>query len=126
MKTRWKNAKCKDKFPFTKPMIWSAPRNEGNCYFCITDITGFTSTTKSKIEYANVDSIVKPAKILVVDVPGTSKQMNVEEEEMLVDEVFQKDSPEDKDEEYLSEDEEYLPEYEDGDKEYLPEDETKT
>lgn len=81
-------------------MIWSSPTSLQNCYFCLTDTTGFTSNTRDKIVYANVSSAVKPQKIELVKEIETVEEMDVEMDETLVEE--------DSEEEY-SEDEEYLP-----------------
>ncbi|GBP53584.1 hypothetical protein EVAR_79798_1 [Eumeta japonica] len=79
-----------------KPMIWSAPANQKNYYFCMTDVAGFTSTTTHKIQYLNVPSIVKPQKILVVEETATLELMDEDEEGMQVDDVYEENSSEDK------------------------------
>lgn len=100
MLIRWEQTRKQESLKFSKPMIWSAPTNLKNCYFCMTDVAGFTSTTKHKIQYPNVPSIAKPQKILVVEETATLEPMDEDEEGMQVDDVYEENS---------SEDEEYLP-----------------
>ncbi|KAJ4446493.1 hypothetical protein ANN_13189 [Periplaneta americana] len=43
------------------PMIWrEATSHAEDCYFCLTKITGFSKKTRSKIEYPNVSSAIRP------------------------------------------------------------------
>lgn len=38
--------------PFAEPMLWTEPSNHPNgCYFCTTEILGFSKALKRKIEY---------------------------------------------------------------------------
>jgi len=56
----WSNG-TQDSMPFAVPMIWREQRNHTNdCYFCLTNLTGYSVKTRHKIQYANVESISKP------------------------------------------------------------------
>jgi len=107
MLMRWGKTGKSERLRFTKPMVWSAPSCRENCYFCMTNIIGFTSTTKANISYANVSSVVKPEKIAVVDKTMVTEPMDVdhscEKEEMQVDELSEEESEND------NEDDKYLP-----------------
>lgn len=47
--------------PFAVPMIWKKPRNHRNdCYFCMTNVVGFSAKNKHKINYPDCASAVKP------------------------------------------------------------------
>ena len=60
MLSAWMNGK-KKAMPFSVPMIWREPKNHFNdCYFCMTNIVGFTKKNKSKITYPNYESARKP------------------------------------------------------------------
>ncbi|XP_044583746.1 uncharacterized protein LOC123264528 [Cotesia glomerata] len=106
MLTRWEQTKSKQCLKFSKPVIWSAPTSQKNCYFCTTEVSGFSSTTKHKIQYANVTSVVPAEKVLNVEEPAAPEPVN-EHEEMEVEDNFEEIDPEP--EEIHSEDEEYIP-----------------
>jgi hypothetical protein len=58
--TQWLNGKRKS-MPFAIPMIWHEQKNHlDDCYFCITQVFGHSSKTKSKIEYPNCQSAIRP------------------------------------------------------------------
>jgi len=42
--------------PFAVLMVWHEPGNLLDCYFCITNTTGFSRKSKHKIEYPYIDS----------------------------------------------------------------------
>lgn len=47
--------------PFAIPMMWKKQRNHRNeCYFCMCNITGFSSKNKNKIAYPDCQSATKP------------------------------------------------------------------
>jgi hypothetical protein len=47
--------------PFAVPMIWREPTNHSSdCYFCMVDICGYSSKTKSGIVYPDIPSAIKP------------------------------------------------------------------
>lgn len=54
----------------------------------MTDVT-FSLTTKHKIQYLNIPSIVKPHKILVVEETATLEPIDEDEEGMQVDDVYE-------------------------------------
>ena len=43
--------------PFKTPMIWREPSSHNDCYFCLTNVTGFNSKNSDKIKYADVRSV---------------------------------------------------------------------
>ena len=46
---------------FAVPMVWSEQANHvDNCYFCMTDIAGFSSKSKGNIKYPNLPSAIRP------------------------------------------------------------------
>ncbi|KAI6657155.1 hypothetical protein LOD99_15941 [Oopsacas minuta] len=59
---QWLNGKKKS-MPFAVPMIWREPKNHtSDCYFCTTNIAGFSSKNKSKIIYPTCKSALKPVE----------------------------------------------------------------
>ena len=48
-------------FNFAFPMVWREPRNHADdCYFCLTNITGFNAASRKKIKYPNLRFAVRP------------------------------------------------------------------
>ena len=46
---------------FAVPMIWREPQNHLNdCYYCMTEIKGFSSKSKHRIQYPNIPSARRP------------------------------------------------------------------
>ena len=42
-------------------MVWREPRNHvDDCYFCLTKISGFIASSKKKINYPNLPSVMRP------------------------------------------------------------------
>lgn len=66
--------------PFAVPTIWKKPRNHRNdCYFCLTNVVGFSAKNKHKINYANCTSVMKPVPHDDnFPVPTTPKQIAIE------------------------------------------------
>ena len=60
---------------FGIPMAWREQQNHfDDCYFCMVDISGFTSKTKSSISYPNLPSAIRPVPHSdVVPVPVFNK-----------------------------------------------------
>ena len=49
-------------FRFTSPTSWREPQNHiDDCYFCLTDVKGYSSKWKDSIIYPNVSSVTKAA-----------------------------------------------------------------
>ncbi|GBP46066.1 hypothetical protein EVAR_41419_1 [Eumeta japonica] len=94
-KEQTRNLQC---LKFSKPMIWAAPTNQRNCYFCMTDVAAFTSITKHKIQYANVTSIVPLEKKFIEEETAAPEAMNADKM-MQVNDDFEEMNPEEK--EYL-------------------------
>lgn len=58
--TNWFNGKP-TKMPFGQPMIWREPKDHvSDCYFCLTDVKGFSKKSKHTVKYAEVSSVTKP------------------------------------------------------------------
>lgn len=58
--TQWLNGK-NEHLPFAIPMVWREPKNHvDDCYFCLTNVNGFSSKNKKHIEYPNVPSAIRP------------------------------------------------------------------
>lgn len=56
----WWNG-SRDCLSFGIPMIWSRPRNhDDDCYFCGTNVFGFSTKNKHKIVYPSCSSAIKP------------------------------------------------------------------
>ena len=48
-------------FNFAVPMVWREPWNHADdCYFCLTNITGFNAFSRKKIKYPNLRSAMRP------------------------------------------------------------------
>lgn len=51
----------KNSLKFAIPMIWREQKDHHtDCYFCITDIKGYTQKTKKNIQYPNLPSAIRP------------------------------------------------------------------
>lgn len=58
--TQWLQGK-NEHMPFAIPMVWREPTNHhDDCYFCMTNVTGFSSKNKNKIVYPNIPSAMRP------------------------------------------------------------------
>ena len=84
--TAWLNGK-KAAFNFAVPMIWREPRNHAvDCYFCLTNITGFNASSRKKIKYPNLRSAMRPvphSDDLPVPTPLVNKDLlSLSDEEM--------------------------------------------
>lgn len=73
---RW--TRDEGRLQFGIPMIWREPKNHtDDCYFCATNINGFSMKNRHSIKYANVDSVSKPvchSKTLPIPIPPIRKQ----------------------------------------------------
>ena len=48
-------------FNFAVPMAWRKPRNNAvDCYFCLTNITGFNASSWKRIKYPNLRFAMRP------------------------------------------------------------------
>ena len=79
---RWINKK-QMKMPFAVPMIWREQTDHAtDCYFCLTNIKGFSRKNKSKIVYPNCNSALKPVPhgnhLPVPSPPSPEKQQSEE------------------------------------------------
>ena len=58
--TQWLNNK-RSSMPFAVPMVWREQKDHSSdCYFCMTDIKGYTGKNKKLILYPDVPSAIKP------------------------------------------------------------------
>ena len=56
----WNQKKLKS-LPFGIPMVWREQENHLNdCYFCMVSTKGFNKKNKSKIQYPNLKSAIRP------------------------------------------------------------------
>ena len=47
--------------PFAVPMIWREQKDHiSDCYFCLTDVSGFSSKNRDMIKYPNLVSAIGP------------------------------------------------------------------
>ena len=78
--TAWFNGK-KAAFNFAVPMVWRELRNDpDDCYFCLTNITGFNASSRKKIKYPNLRSAMRPVPhsyYLPVPTPPVNKDLFV-------------------------------------------------
>ena len=76
--TAWFNGK-KAAFNFAVPMVWREPRNHADdCYYCLTNITGFNVSSRKKIKYPNLRSAMRPvphSDDLPVPTPPVNKDL---------------------------------------------------
>ena len=76
--TAWFNGK-KAAFNFAVPIVWREPRNHADdCYFCLTNITGFNASARKKIKYPNLRSAMRPvphSDDLPVPTPPVNKDL---------------------------------------------------
>ena len=84
--TAWFNGK-KAAFNFAVPMVLREPRNHADdCYFCLTNITGFNAYSRKKIKYPNLRSAMRPvphSDDLPVPTPPVNKELlSLSDEEM--------------------------------------------
>ena len=67
-------------------MVWREPRNHADdCYFCLTNITGFNASSRKKIKYPNLRSAMRPvphSDDLPVPTPPVNKDLSSSDEEM--------------------------------------------
>ena len=80
--TAWFNGK-KAAFNFSVPMVWREPRNHtDDCYFCLTNITGFNASSRKKIIYPNLRSAIRPVDLPVPTPPVNKDLLPSSDEEM--------------------------------------------
>ena len=76
--TAWFNGK-KAAFNFAVSMVWGEPRNHADdCYFCLTNITGFNASSRKKTKYSNLRSAMRPvphSDDLPVPTPPVNKDL---------------------------------------------------
>ena len=60
-------------------MVWREAQNHADdCYFCLTNITGFNATSRKKIKYPNLRSTLRPVSHsddLPVPTPPVNKDL---------------------------------------------------
>ena len=82
--TAWFNGK-KAAFNFAVPMVWREPRNHpDDCYFCLTNITGFNASSRKKIKYPILLSAMRPvphSDDLPVPTPPVNKDLRSSSDE---------------------------------------------
>jgi hypothetical protein len=67
--------------PFAVPMVSRKPCNNLDCYFCITNITGFSLQSEHKIEYSSIPSALRPVPHdNLMPVPEPSEKYNRDSE----------------------------------------------
>ena len=82
--------------PFAISMIWREPRNhDDDCYFCLVNVTGYSSRNKHKTIYPNCDSAMRPVshdETLAVPAPPEAGWQYEKEEEIMEDDTAASDS----------------------------------
>ena len=57
-------------------MVWREPQNHADdCYFCLTNITGFNASSRKKIKYPNLRSAMNHSDDLPVPTPPVNKDL---------------------------------------------------
>ena len=57
-------------------MVWREPWNHADdCYFCLTNITGFNASSRKKIKYPNLWSAIPHSDDLPVPTPPVNKDL---------------------------------------------------
>ena len=69
---------------FATPMVWHEPQDHSSdCYFCITQIKGISSTSRHTVKYQNLPSAMRPVphnEDLPIPHPPTHLTLEVESE----------------------------------------------
>jgi hypothetical protein len=80
--TQWLNGK-RNRMPFAVPMIWREQNDHhSDCYFCMTNVSGYCKKNKSKIVYPDCRSALKPVlhgSDYPVPIPPSSDAIDNEE-----------------------------------------------
>ena len=75
--------------PFAIPMVWREQKNHyDDCYFCLIDITGFSSKNKHTIVYQDLESARRPIPHDILPIPIPKPQQINFESEMVEDLEF--------------------------------------
>ena len=86
----WLNGR-RNSISFAVPMVWREPRDHiTDCYFCLTDISGFTGKNKNKIVYPNLLSAIRPiphSPDLPVPNPPNIKQVGCSKSDISAEET---------------------------------------
>lgn len=81
--------------PFAVPMLWKEPSNHyDDCFFCLTNVFGFSAKNKHKINYPDCASAAKPlphGEGLAVPVSPNAKLVDEDSGEELVDDISDPD-----------------------------------
>lgn len=106
--TWWKGTR--DRLPFGIPMIWKKPTNHNDdCYFCCTNVLGFSTKTKHKIVYPACSSAERPVlhgdDFPVPISPNRLSALGIDEDTEL---EFSEDYMDTNDPDYVSEDQPHL------------------
>jgi hypothetical protein len=69
--------------PFAVPMVWREPHDHvTDCYFCLTNVSGFSAQNKKSIQYPNLPSAIRPVPhgddLLVPQPPTTCSGVSSE------------------------------------------------
>lgn len=85
--------------PFAIPMIWREQKDHvTDCYFCMTNVSGYSSKNRKLIEYPNLESAMRPVPHdESLPVPNASEVWTLEDEEAMLDEPVQMEAAGDPD-----------------------------
>ncbi|KAJ8716001.1 hypothetical protein PYW08_013286 [Mythimna loreyi] len=76
--SNWMNGK-RSSMPFAVPMIWREPTSHDmDCYFCLTNVVGFSRKNKGNIVYPNTSSATRPlphSEELPIPVPPVAMEI---------------------------------------------------
>ena len=85
--------------PFVVPMVWREQRDHAaDCYFCLTDVSGYSTKTRKHISYPDLPSAMRPVPhcdALPIPEPPKTYSVDVDNECAAVEDVISNTSDDD-------------------------------